>query len=136
MQHLPIADVAQRLVREVVCPQCYQRPLGSEALGPEVARPCEGSCPLFYHLPTLVRLAGRIGDEPGGCEAAVKQSVCAGCRLRPTAGDFCADYVFRTCPLSRHSGDVLQALARVLHATPDDDTEGVHAPATALPVSS
>ena len=116
MRHLPINDVALRLVREVACMRCSDRPPGSEALGPEVARPCEVGCPLFFHLPTLLRLAREIGDEPGACEAAVANQVCAGCRLRPTHGDFCADFLARTCPLSRYSGDVIGALQR-LHRT-------------------
>jgi hypothetical protein len=113
MFHLAITDVACRLVRQVACTQCYQRPPGSAALGPEVARACEGSCPLFFHLPALVRLAGAVGGEPGACEAAVKGSICGGCHLTPSAGDFCADYSTRTCPLSRYSGDVLHALRRL-----------------------
>jgi len=110
MQHLPITEIAHRLVRQVACTQCYQRPPGSAALGPEVARACEGACPLFFHLPSLVRLAGQVGEAPGECEAAVKESVCAGCRLTPSAGDFCADYSARACPLSRYSGAVIGAL--------------------------
>ena len=110
MRHLPMPEVARRLARQVACTQCYQRPPGSAALGPEVARACEGSCPLFFHLPTLVRLAEHVGDEPGACEAAVKDSICAGCHLTPSAGDFCADYSARTCPLSRYSAAVVDAL--------------------------
>jgi hypothetical protein len=113
MQHLPINDVTLRLVREVACVQCSDRPPGSELLGPEVARPCEGRCPLFFHLPTLVRLARQVGDTPGACEAAVANHVCAGCKLRPTHGDFCADFLARTCPVSRYSSDVLAALHRL-----------------------
>ena len=113
MRHLPISDVTRRLVREVACRRCSDRPPGSEALGPEVARSCEGGCPLFFHLPTLLRLAWGVGDEPGACEAAVVNQVCAGCRLRPTHGDFCADFFARTCPLSRYSSDVVGALQRL-----------------------
>ena len=113
MRHLPISDVTLRLVREVACTRCSDRPPGSESLGPEVARACEGACPLFFHLPTLVRLAPEVGDEPGAFEAAVTSRVCGGCQLRPTRGDFCADYLARTCPVSRYSGDVLAALRRL-----------------------
>ena len=114
MQHLPLIQVAHRLAREVACVECYQRPHGSEALGPEVARTCEGSCPLFAHLPALAALAATVGDRPGDCERRVKESVCTACRLSPTAGEFCTDYATRTCPLSRYSTHVLAALQRVL----------------------
>ena len=110
MQHLPIDTVARRVTRQVACMTCYQRPPGSESLGPDVARACEGTCPLFFHLPTLVRLAVEVGDTPGDWEATVKQSVCQGCGLRPTSGEYCADYESRACPMSRYAGDVLAAL--------------------------
>ena len=113
MRHLPIMDVARRLVREAACMQCSDRPAGREALGPEMARSCEGSCPLFFHLPALLRLARQVGDEPGACDAAVADHICALCRLRATLGDFCADFAARTCPLSRYSRDVVAALQRL-----------------------
>jgi len=113
MRHLPVNEIVHRLTREIACTRCPERPPGSEALGPEVARPCETACPLFIYLPTLVRLARQVDDTPGACESGVKRSVCADCRLRPTSGDFCADYDARTCPLSAYSHDVLNALGRV-----------------------
>jgi hypothetical protein len=113
MQHLATNDVERRLVREVACTKCYQRPPGSESLGPEVPRMCEASCPLFYHLPTLARLARQVGNIPGECEIAVKDLACSGCRLRETFGDYCADYGARTCPLSRHSAEVISALQKL-----------------------
>jgi hypothetical protein len=120
MQHLPITEVERRLVREIACVSCYQRPRGSEALGPEVARSCEGNCPLFIHLPQLARLAaGQIGDRPGECEMAVKDQVCQSCVLRETAGEYCADYAARTCPLSRYSTAVISRLQRLMPFTPD-----------------
>ena len=112
MRHLPVNDVAHRLAREVACTQCYKRPAGSEALGPEVARSCEPSCPLFQYLPSLVAVASTVGDRPGDFETGVREQVCTGCRLRPSSGEFCADYGARTCPVSRYSGDVLAALQR------------------------
>jgi hypothetical protein len=119
MQHLPITEVERRLVREIACVDCYQRPRGSEALGPEVARSCEGTCPLFFHLPKLAKLAGQIGDRPGECEMAVKDQVCQGCILKESAGDFCPDYSARTCPLSRYSTAVISRLQRIIPFTPD-----------------
>src|SRR4051812_41064313 len=99
MRHADLTDVAHRLVRDVACTQCYQRPPGSELLGPEAPRACEGRCPLFIHLPALIGLAGRVDDAPGSCDLAVRDRVCGGCRLTPTAGDYCAEYAARTCPL-------------------------------------
>ena len=118
MQHLPITEVEKRLVREIACPSCYQRPPGSEALGPEVGRACEGICPLFFHLPKLAKLAAQIGDRPGECEKALKDQVCQGCTLRETAGDYCADYSARTCPLSRYSTAVIARLQRTMPFIP------------------
>jgi hypothetical protein len=113
MRHLPVDEIVHRLVRETACTRCARRPRGSDALGPEVMRSCEPSCPLFLHLPALVRLARQADDAPGTVERAVKNSICAGCHLRPTSGDYCADYDARTCPLSTFSLDVLSALERV-----------------------
>jgi len=121
MRHLPVNEIARRLAREIACTRCAERPPGSEALGPEVARPCETECPLFIYLPTLIRLARQVDDTPGACESGVKRSVCADCRLRATSGDFCADYDARTCPLSTYSHDVLNALGRIPRL---DDVEG------------
>ena len=115
MRHLPLNEVAYRLAREVACVQCYQRPPGSESLGPEVPRACEPRCPLFANLPRLMSLAQEVGDRPGDYEDAVRNSVCGACHLRPTSGDFCADYGARTCPVSRYSGQVLDAFLRVVH---------------------
>src|SRR6266487_4467208 len=96
MQHLPTTEVERRLVREIACVSCYQRPPGSETLGPQVARSCEGTCPLFLHLPKLARLASQVGDRSGECDAAVKDQICQGCILKESAGDFCPDYSART----------------------------------------
>lgn len=120
MQHNPIDEVARRAVRAVACTQCYQRPAGSEALGPEVPRACEATCPLFLHLPTLVRLAPGLTAEPGAVDRALQASVCRTCRLSLTAGEYCAEFAARACPLSRYGSDVLTALARAASAASDD----------------
>ena len=118
MWHLPLNEIASRVAREVACARCSDRPSGSEALGPEVPRSCEVRCPLFVHLPKLIALAATVGDQPGDCDRGVRDVVCATCRLRPAAGEFCPDYGARSCPLSRYSGDVLAALQRVVSARP------------------
>lgn len=117
MQHLHVNEVERRAARATACPHCYQRPPGSEALGPETARSCEARCPLFIHLPLLVQIAGRVqhgGDAAAGeCEHDVQLTVCRHCDLSPTAGEFCVEYATRTCPLSRHAGDVISALSQL-----------------------
>ena len=122
MQHLPITEVERRLVREIACVSCYQRPPGSEVLGPQVARTCEPTCSLFFHLPKLVRLASQVGERPGECEAAVKDQICQGCTLKESAGDYCADYGARTCPLTRYSAAVIARLQRMMPFRPDPVT--------------
>ena len=122
MPHLPILNVEHRLVREIACVHCYQRPPGSEAFDPSVPRPCETKCSLFYHLPTLVEIARRVDDTPGSCERALKARVCSKCKLSPTAGSFCAEYANRTCALSRYAADVVAALQRVLVHGPPQPT--------------
>lgn len=119
MRHLPIAETEKRLVREIACVDCYHRPKGSETLGPQVPRSCEGQCPIFVHLPKLVQLAGHIGDRPGETERAVKDQVCMGCGLSESSGDYCADYTARTCPLSRYSAAIVSRLQRLMPFTPD-----------------
>lgn len=118
MRHLPLNEIASRVARQVACARCSDRPQGSEALGPEVARPCEATCPLFVHLPKLVTLAATVSDGPDDWERGLKDAVCATCRLRPSAGEFCPDYAARTCPLSRYSGDVIGALQHVVPTRP------------------
>ena len=124
MQHLSINDVAHRLVRQVACVGCSQRPRGSEALPPAIPRACEPTCPLFAHLPGLMSLVRQVGDRPGDCERAVFGNICSGCRLKPTAGDFCADYAARECPLSRYSSDVVAALQIAFSQRPGEGQEG------------
>ena len=123
MRHLPLNDVARRLAREVACVRCYQRPPGSETLGPEAPRTCEAACPLFAHLPTLVALSGHVGDRPGDCETTVRLKVCGVCHLRPSSGEYCAEYENRTCPLSRYADDVVTGLQRILASAPREATD-------------
>ena len=118
MWHLPLDQVSRRLVREVACVRCGRRPPGSETLGPEAPRACEPSCPLFSHLPGLISVARQVGERPGECEQTVRLTVCDDCHLRPTSGEFCADYQSRECPLSRFGVDVVAGLQRVLASVP------------------
>jgi hypothetical protein len=107
VQHLSL-DSILRAVRDKVCVTCYQRPPGSEKLPNGVARSCEGKCPIFYHLPALYRIA--VHDDspaPGAIEQAIRGRICRHCSLAPTAGEECAEFSSRTCPLSRYGADVV-----------------------------
>ena len=121
-RHLSL-DSILRAVRGTVCTTCYQRPLGSERLPNNVARACEGACPIFAHFPGLLRIAVH-GDTsaPGALDAAVRNEICNSCTLAPTSGERCIEFDDRTCPLSRYGRDVV-ALIEALrewqhHQTP------------------
>jgi hypothetical protein len=104
---LPL-DTIQRAIRGAVCTTCYQRPHRSELLPNSVARTCESGCPIFLHLPALFRVAvDEDTSAPGALEAAVKNRICSGCHLAPTAGDNCVEFADRTCPLSRFAAEVV-----------------------------
>ena len=107
-EHQKPIDVIVRAVRGTVCTTCYQRPYGSETLPRTIARRCEAGCPIFVHLPALYRIAVHHDTAaPGALEKAVKETVCSHCHLAPTAGDDCAEFENRTCPLSRFAGEVV-----------------------------
>ena len=119
---LPMETII-RSIRGAVCTTCYQRPHGSERLGPEVARPCEATCPIFVHLPALYRIAVHHDDidAPGALDEAVRHTICGGCHLAPTAGEDCVEFASRTCPLSRFAGEVvtlIEALREWQHENP------------------
>jgi hypothetical protein len=57
LRNIPSLDQLRHEIRRRICSQCYRRPPHSESLGPEVVRPCELSCPVFVHLPTLRKIA-------------------------------------------------------------------------------
>jgi hypothetical protein len=53
----PSTNLLERRMRLLICTRCASRPPHSEALGSEVARPCELTCPVFTHLPLLRKTA-------------------------------------------------------------------------------
>jgi hypothetical protein len=110
MQHPTATQTAQRLTRALICTKCPRRPAGSESLGPLDPRSCEPTCALFVYLPQLQQIAGQNDPVPGDYERSLKDTVCGKCRLSPTAGDYCADYLARSCPLSTYAGEVIGAL--------------------------
>jgi hypothetical protein len=106
--HALTLGTIHRAIRGTVCTSCYQRPHGSEHLSNDVARSCEGACPIFFHLPALYRIAVHGDTEaPGALDDAVKRTICGRCHLAPTAGDDCVEYADRTCPLSRFAREVV-----------------------------
>ena len=120
MQHLPVMQVATRILRAAICPSCYQRRPHDELLPPSMRRECEAGCELFRHCAVWVGIAAdhRADERPGACEAAIVKRVCRKSCTRPGAGDYCVYWMNRTCPLARFGAQavaVLQALP-ALHA--------------------
>ena len=119
MQHPQLLDITSRAIRAKVCTQCYQRPPGSEKWEPTHTRPCEGQCPIFGNLPKLLGAVMSV-HEPrlDAYEAEVRKHICQRCTLSPSAGEYCAEFATRTCPLSRYLGDIVEVLGKVaqLHA--------------------
>jgi hypothetical protein len=110
MQHQPTHDVLRRAIRARICPTCYQRPEGTDFDPPHVARDCEPLCPIFLNVRRLVEVAAVCGSAPASFEQSVKDLVCARCTLAPSSGEYCSEYVARTCPLSRYARDVLELI--------------------------
>jgi hypothetical protein len=111
MQNKPALEVAKLAVRSKICPDCYQRPVGSESLG-LVARSCEAHCTIFQSLPLLLTATQQTPAEMS-LDRVMREFVCKGCQASPTAGDFCAEGLTRTCPLSRYAATVLQILSSI-----------------------
>jgi hypothetical protein len=115
MQHKAALELAKMAVREKVCPICTHRPPNSETLPPTVARSCEPTCTIFLNLPQMLRAAG-LADPAQSPDEVLRQYVCPSCHASVSAGDYCAEHVARTCPLSIYSADVLDLLQRLKHA--------------------
>jgi hypothetical protein len=113
MQHHAMSDVLVRGIRARVCTQCYQRPPGSELDPPEVARNCEPTCPIFLNLRQLVDVAAVCGSAPASFEQSVKELICGRCTLAPSSGEYCIEYMTRTCPLSRYAAEVIRLIDAV-----------------------
>jgi hypothetical protein len=117
MRHLPLIDVMRRAIRERVCTECFMRPAGSERLGPDVPRECEGACTIFANLVPLRKVAAAMAEQdvsPGLFERAIRDSVCARCsHAIGSGGDFCAEHLAETCPLAVYGQRVIETLDRV-----------------------
>jgi len=113
MQNLSQDELARRAVRSQICPVCNDRPKGSESFGPAVSRVCEATCAIFQSLPALRTMLHARDPQLDSIEQAMRNKVCNHCTLSPTAGDFCAESLGRTCPLSCHALDVVSVLERL-----------------------
>src|SRR5439155_12674748 len=103
MQNLPTLELAKRSVRVRICPRCYQRAVGSDALAPEQPLPCEAKCPLFLNLARLAEIAIYRDPMLTSYEQAVKPEICGCCTLAPSSGVFCSEYLARPCPLGSYA---------------------------------
>jgi hypothetical protein len=112
-----LIDVMRRAIRERVCTECFMRPAGSERLGPDVPRECEGACTIFANLVPLRKVAAAMAEQdvsPGLFERAIRDSVCARCsHAIGSGGDFCAEHLAETCPLAVYGQRVIETLDRV-----------------------
>lgn len=115
MQHKAALELATMAIREKVCPICTHRPPHSETLPPTVARSCEPTCTIFLNLPQMLRAAG-LADPAQSADDVLREYVCPACHASVSAGDYCAEHVARTCPLSIYSAEVLNILQRLKHA--------------------
>src|SRR5437868_1911772 len=101
MQHVPMIESAKHAFRATICPICQVRPVGSEKLGPSIPRICEPTCAIFRYTDKLKTIAEAApADRPLDYEHAIREQICNGCCVKPTAGDYCAHRLNRTCPLS------------------------------------
>jgi hypothetical protein len=110
LAHLTVAEVSERAhlgMRVAVCRKCFRRPPGSEALGADVPRSCQGECELFANLPRLALVAACVDPSLGPAgrpAAAVIERIC-GAPGGPGRG----------CPLSRYRHDVVRVLGQAVN---------------------
>ena len=57
----------------------------------------------------------------------MKDLICARCTLAPSSGEYCAEYMARTCPLSRYARDVLELIDAVQATRTSTVAGGDHA---------
>jgi hypothetical protein len=111
MLGLSTNEIMRRAVRSSVCPICRYRPPGSEALGPAFPRICESRCTLFENLEPLADIAlDQHGNTRADYETEIVNNICLRCQAAPTAGDYCAERLARTCPLAIHALRALEVI--------------------------
>jgi hypothetical protein len=71
----------------------------------------------MLNLPALVELASEDDTaQPGSAEHQVRERVCGSCHKSLDAGDYCAEFLARTCPLSRSAEKLMTALEKLIAA--------------------
>lgn len=115
--HHATLDVLHRAVRAKICPDCYQRPMGSERFGPETPRNCESGCAIFVYMSKIEHILNTTRDSSlRAYEKGIREVICQKCHLSDSAGDYCTQWITRTCPLSRQAGEIVNVLETVLRA--------------------
>lgn len=101
----PTLDVLRDELRSRICRHCRWRPAGSEGLPCNVARPCEAGCPVFHHLPELVRRARLLDPMLREPEGALRRRIEELCRDDPAAR------ATAVCPLFHYQHRIAQIVA-------------------------
>lgn len=115
LHYLPVLTEAQRAIRGSICPTCPSRTVRGDEANCRLPRACEANCTLALFLPQLLAIAARTDlSEPGAIDAAVRKRICQQCPYSPSAGDYCAERLTRTCPLSRHAERAVEVLEKVI----------------------
>jgi hypothetical protein len=103
LRSLPSIELLKHELRRRVCPKCRLRPPNSEAMGPEVVRPCELSCPAFFHLAALRRVAALRDPLVGSRADAVGQKIDQICEHQPQVAG-------RRSPLEMYRDEIIRAV--------------------------
>ena len=109
-------EVLQHEMRRRVCAGCRWRPRHNEALGPEVARPCEATCSVFRNLPALARTALLMDPMIRPVEQTLRRHIAEMCAARPKAGREAVATGSTDCPLTRYQDEVARTIAWYVHA--------------------
>lgn len=122
MRHIPLAgrraaNIAQarRALRIGVCKDCDLRPPGSESLGADTARSCEGTCKIFCHLPQLVSTAEFLDPMIASLPRVMTRLIDDLCERTHEPCAAPAPTSNRQCPLSRYRERVIDVLQRVVN---------------------
>ncbi len=97
----------QQQVRGRICPHCAWRPEGSESLGSDTPRSCQGVCTLFRSLSELMQVAQHMDSMLGSYERTMQHGVSRVCAGVAASGRRLAR---QTGPLGRYRGEVIAVL--------------------------
>jgi len=110
MIRAPDAMLQQKhAIRRSVCAACFMRPVGSDWFPGEIARCCEGTCPIFTNLHILKQVAARRAAEPA--QQQITRRICATCAHATAGGASCHRRDYQSCPLSLYQDRVLELLS-------------------------